>query len=215
MTASLRPTPFDLVLGPAAAERFPLLRRGIESAGRDPRDRDAFALVREVVEFLQELRPDDGLGAAVDGLLAFVHAAYLFWLDGAETVVVGERRLTDRLAEAAASAGRGREGRTVYVQLPPLRVWGLPVEAGPPEPLDGWFGSRAGNQVSLLAVFGLHPGREGFTAVPAAGGRPVGLVREDGTPLFSPRLEGGGAAGLFSIAGQEELLELAWRLEEE
>ena len=209
-----RPTPFDLVLGPAAVERFPLLRRGIEAAGRDPRDRDAFALVREVVEFLHELRPDEGLGEAVDGLLAFVHAAYLYWLDGSLIVEVSEARLTERLAGAAPAAERGQEGRTVYVQLPPLRVWGLPVEEGAPEPLDGWFAARAGESLSLLAVFGLHPGREGFTAVPVAGSRPAGLAREDGTPLFAPRLEGGSAAGLHSITGQEELLELAWRMEE-
>lgn len=214
MTAPSRPTPFDLVLGPVAVERFPLLLRGIESAGRDPRDRDAFALVREVVELLHELRPDEGLGSAVDGLVAFVHAAYLFWLDGAETRVVSDRHLTERLAGSAPAAGHGREGRTVYVQLPPLRVWGTAVDEGPPEPLDGWFASRAGGELSLLAVFGLHPGREGFTAVPAAGARPAGLVRENGTPLFAPHFEGGDAAGLHSVTGREELLELAWRLEE-
>ena len=37
------------------------------------------------------------------------------------------------------------------------------------------------------------------------------LARDDGSPLFAPTLPGGKAAGLHSIAGEEELLELGWR----
>jgi hypothetical protein len=37
------------------------------------------------------------------------------------------------------------------------------------------------------------------------------LVRPDGSAPFSPVLPGGGAAGLYSIVGVEELLELAAR----
>ena len=37
------------------------------------------------------------------------------------------------------------------------------------------------------------------------------LERPDGTALFSPALAGGQAAGLYSIVGAEELLELGWR----
>lgn len=212
MNIAARPTPFDLVFGAAAGERFPVLRRGLEAAGVDARDRDAFALVREVAEFLRELRPDEGLGEAVDGLVGFVHAAYLYWLDGSATVAVSEERLAERLATPPGGEVVGMGERTVYVQLPPLRVWGTPVAGAAPEPLDGWFARPSGERLSLLAIFGLHPGREGLTAAPAEGPRPGALRREDGSPLFAPRLEGGRAAGLFSVAGEEELLELAWRL---
>ena len=41
-----------------------------------------------------------------------------------------------------------------------------------------------------------------------------GLARADGSALFAPTLEGGEAAGLASIQGEEELLELAWRVED-
>ena len=37
-------------------------------------------------------------------------------------------------------------------------------------------------------------------------------MAQDGSPLFGPRLAGGDVAGLHSIAGREELLELGWRL---
>jgi hypothetical protein len=47
--------------------------------------------------------------------------------------------------------------------------------------------------------------------VEAAGPRQSNLARPDGSPLFSPVMPGGDAAGLHSIAGGEELLELGWR----
>ena len=54
-----------------------------------------------------------------------------------------------------------------------------------------------------------RPGRlqRGRDRGPAAGA----LERPDGTPLFSPVLAGGQAAGLYSLVGREELLELGWR----
>ena len=102
--------------------------------------------------------------------------------------------------------------RSRYVQLPPLRVWAAPVEGGASEPLDGWFAYRSGDDLSVLAIFGLHPGRAGFTAVEVGGPRPAHLERVDGSPLFSGTLPGAERAGLASVVGAEELLELAWRL---
>jgi hypothetical protein len=43
------------------------------------------------------------------------------------------------------------------------------------------------------------------------GDRPEALARPDGSALFAPTLPGGSAAGLYSITGEEELLELGWR----
>jgi hypothetical protein len=69
----------------------------------------------------------------------------------------------------------------------------------------------AGDRLNVLGIFGLRPGRDGFTAVEVAGPRPHELRRADGTPLFSPVLTGGEAARLHSLVGAEELLELGWR----
>ncbi len=210
-----RPTPFTLVFGGIAEERFPHLRDGIAAAGRDPHDRDGFLLVREVVELLQELRPEAGLGPAVDALVGFVHRAYLYWMDGARTAVVHEEALRAILAgrPEASPGGSAAAGATRYIQLPARRVWGVPVAGAPPEPLDGWFVTVNGEVLSLLAVFGIHRGRDGFTSVEVDGPRPRSLRRPDGTPLFTPALAGGREAGLHSVEGMEELLELAWRLE--
>ncbi len=210
-----RPTPFTLVFGGIAEQRFPRVRDGIAAAGRDPHDRDAFLLVREVVELLQDLRPEAGLGSGVDALVAFVHRAYLYWVDGARTAVWHEEALRAALADRSAAPPDPPEAAagTRYVQLPGRRVWGVPVAGAPPEPLDGWFVTRTSDRLSLLAVFGLHRGRDGFTAVEVDGPRPHPLRRPDGSPLFAPALAGGREAGLYSIEGMEELLELAWRVE--
>lgn len=210
-----RPTPFSLVFGRLAAERFPAFRQALADAGRDPRDRDAFLLVREVNQLMQELRPDEGFGEGVAALAALVHASYLFWLEGEQVVAIDDSAFTRLVAPRPDDRGvtpRRAAGR--YVQLPSLRVWGTPVEGAAPEPLDGWFATPREDALSVVAVFGLHPGREGLTVVEVTGTVPRGLARADGSVLFAPTLEGGEAAGLASIQGEEELLELAWRVEE-
>jgi len=210
-----RPTPFSLVFGRLAAERFPALGQAIAEAGRDPRDRDAFLLVREVNQLMQELRPDEGFGEGVAAMAALVHASYLFWLDGERVVTIDESAFTRLVAPRQDDRGAtSRRPAGGYVQLPSLRVWGTPVEGAAPEPLDGWFAMPREDALSVVAVFGLHPGREGLTVVEVTGTTPRGLARADGSALFAPLLEGGDAAGLASIQGEEELLELAWRVEE-
>ena len=209
-----RPTPFALLFGSSAPERFPGLRAGLAAAHCPPEDRDAFVLVREVVELLRELRPDEGMGAAVHGLVALLHYSYLFWATGERVRAVSDAELAELVASSESDGvptSQPPDRATRYVQLPPLRVWATPVAGQPAEPLDGWFETRAGDRLSLLAVFGLNPAREGLTAVELAGSRAAELRRGDGTPLFAPLLAGGGAAGLVSLAGEEELLELAWR----
>ena len=66
----------------------------------------------------------------------------------------------------------------------------------------------------VLGIFGLRADRPGFSAVEATGARAARLTREDGTTLFSPTLPGGAEAGLRSIIGEEELLELGWRTQD-
>lgn len=215
MTVSLRPTPFSLAFGDLAAERFPAIDHAIAGSRVDPRDRDAFLLLREVSQLVRELRPDEGLGReGVEALAALVHAAYLFHREGEPIVPVDDETLRRLVSEPPgrrpAPVSPRRPG---YVQLPLLRVWGVAMEGAPAEPLDGWFVTGRETGLSLVAVFGLHPGREGFTVVEASGLPPEELRRPDGTALFAPLLAGGATAGLASLSGAEELLELAWRVE--
>ena len=45
-----------------------------------------------------------------------------------------------------------------------------------------------------------------------AGPRPTSPARPDGSALFAPVMTGGAPAGLASLTGGEELLELGWRV---
>lgn len=204
--------PFTLAYGPYVPARFTDIRSALGAEGIDPFDRDAWSIARPVAELLRELRPDEGLGEAVADLLALTHAAFLFWQEGERRINLSRPSL-DQLVQAPAVPPGGPGGRTAYYAgLPPGRVWGTPVPAAQPEPLEGWFATAAGDRLEVVAVFGLLPGRPGFTVARAEGRPPGALARADQSPLFSPVLPGGAAAGLWSVVGGEELLELGWRV---
>lgn len=208
-----RPTPFDLVFRQSAAEVFPNIRGALEQAGYDPTDRDSFLMVREVVTLLHDLRPEEGLGEGIDQLAALVHHAYLFWAADAPVIEVSAERLSGLLGTRAGPGEDSDPPPAYYASMPPQRIWAQVIPEHPPEPLDGCFVHRLGDGTALrvLGVFGIHPEREGFSVVEAVGRQPLASERPDGSALFDPTLEGGKAAGLYSITGEEELLEFGWR----
>src|SRR4051812_43978567 len=210
---SRRPTPFDLVFGDTAEQTFAGIGEALSQAGIDPRHRDAFLMTREVVALVRELRPEQGLGEGIDQLAALVHHSYLFWAAGRPTAELPAEHLGDLLATPPPDYTASEEPPAYYVQLPERRIWAETVTGAPPEPLDGCFVHPSPDEglLRVLGVFGLQPERAGFTVVEVAGSRPAGLLRADGTALFSPTLPGGVAARLFSLSGGEELLELGWR----
>jgi hypothetical protein len=210
-----RPTPYDVAFGAEAEERFARIRASLASGGRDAHDADAFVLDREVITYLRELVPEEGVGEGIAQHVALLHHAYLYWAEGGWLVRPSRHRAGQLLGAAPASQSSA-EGAALplafYLQLPERLVWGELEPGQPHQPLDGVFvrpWPRDGD--FLLAIFGLHADREGFSVVDADGYREADLVRADGSALFSPTLPGGAAAGLFSIVGGEELLELAVR----
>jgi hypothetical protein len=207
-----RSSPFELVFRYTISTSFPAIQAALKGPGQDPRDRDAFLMIGDVIMLLRELRPAEGLGEGIDQLAALVHHAYLFWDAGERTVEVDDNRLPELLGTVQVSDQQNVSA--TYAQLPERRIWGAPVPDAPQEPLDGCFiyGSPEDRSLHVLGVFGVHPERAGFSVVEVVGERPRALVRADGSALFSPVLPGGQAAGLFSITGEEELLELSWRL---
>lgn len=210
---SPRPTPYDLVFGDIAARTFPQIQAALSRAGEDPRDRDAFLMTPEAITLLRELRPEEGMGEAIDQLAALIHHAYLFWAGGCNAITVQGQDLEALLAGSPPIADENPEPGAYYFQVPERRVWAEAVHGSAPEPLDGCFVSNfpEGTSLRVLGVFGVRPDRLGFTVVEVTGARPIGLTRSDGTDLFSPTLPGGAAAGLYSLASGEELLELGWR----
>jgi hypothetical protein len=210
---ALRPTPYDVAFGPPAEARFQRIRRSLEASGRDPHDQDAFVLDREVVAYLRELVPEEGVGEAVGEHLALLHHAYLYWAEGGWLLRPSRGRTARLLAAGSSGAGGGSIApRAYYVQLPERLLWAELGPGEPHQPLDGLFVRPwPDGGYFVLAVFGVHPDREGFTVVDLDGFREGELVRSDGTALFAPVLPGGEAAGLHSLVGEEELLELAAR----
>ncbi|HKP28712.1 MAG TPA: hypothetical protein VJU15_04895 [Gemmatimonadales bacterium] len=202
---------FDFGLDENMLRMFEAVRDALEKEGVDPFDRDAFLMHRSVVELVHGGRPAGGFGNAIDELTALIHLIFLFWLDGQHVVELSQGEL-----DVVMGDFRRPDGPTVrqcvFVGVPGRRVWGSPTEAGP-EPLDGWYAARRDDRLLVAAQFGGRPDRDGLTIVAVDGPEPAGLVREDGTPLFSPTLPGGARAGLYSLTGMEELLALAWRVE--
>ena len=205
-----RPTPFDLVFDPIADDRFPAIRDALAGSGRDPRDRDAFLMEKASVSLVRELRPEDGLGDGMDQLVALVHHAYLFWAGGQRVRSI-DRAGLDLMLEIELPAGLNDDALAWYLQLPERRVWAQALEDSAHEPLDGIFVHRApAGDLRVLGVLGVHADRDGFTVVEAIGEYAPGVMREGSSP-FSSVLPGGQAAGLYSIAGAGELIELGWR----
>lgn len=215
-----RPHPFTLVFGELAAEKFPAVR---DALGGDLR-LEHFLMTPAAVELLHELRPDEGLGDAVDDFVAFVHAAVCFWDAGERTVLLVERDVRSAM-EGGGRRTEGGEGEesppsstlhpplSMYFQLPPRIVWSRVEGSDFHEPLDGWFAIAEGEDLRVVACLGVHPERPGLSVLTAVGPKPVALRREDGTAPFSPTMEGGAEAGLHSVADADELLWLAWRSE--
>ena len=221
----MRATPFSLAFG-EIEPRFPAIAEALQQDGAAPTDRDRFVLLEPVGRLLREIVPEDAGADALEAHVLLLHHAYLYWAaeqrvyqisEDALRRAVDEKRITTLLPHAAQ-----------YLQLPELRVWGTPNEASPPEPLDGMFVSAAPSQtdgagaISVLAIFGMRPDRPGFSAVglegradsddAAQGEIEIAAARDDGTAPFAPKLAGGSAAGLYSVANAAELLLLTCRL---
>ncbi|MGH7702450.1 MAG: hypothetical protein ACREMO_05120, partial [Gemmatimonadales bacterium] len=141
---------------------------------------------------------------------------YLFWSEGSRSFRLARSGMEALLAGQGLPDDSSAAGapRAYYIQFPERLWWAELTEGEPPEPLDGlfvrpWPGPGAG--LFALGVFGLHPGRAGFSVVDVEGYRPEQLERVDGSPLFASVLPGGIAAGLRSLVGEDEMLELAAR----
>lgn len=206
-----RPTPYDIAFGHSAEERFARIRQSLADGGRDPHDLDAFVLDREVVTYLRELVPEEGIGSAIEQHIALLHHAYLYWAEGSILVQPTRDRVVRLLRDSRPAAGNNPP-RAYYLQLPERLLWGSLEPNEPHQPLDGLFlRPFPDGGCFVIAIFGMHPGSDGFTVVDIDGYPEPDLARTDGSPLFAPVLPGGEAAGLFSITGGEELMELAIR----
>lgn len=202
----MRPHPFTLVFDTLAEAHFPAIR---DAVGNTP-SLDQFLLAEATVELLQALRPEEGIGDAMDDFVAFSHAAFRYWAAGAITQEI-ELSATRALCIGDEVPPHSAPTVAQYIQVSPRLIWAQLGEDTLHEPLDGWFLFPEGDGVRLVACFGVHAERPGLSVVSVAGSAPGRVARPDGTPLFGPTMTGGEVAGLHAVASPEELLLLAWR----
>src|SRR5215208_5483991 len=119
--ATPRPTPFDLAFGDTTDTIFRDIRGALSRSGTEPRSRDAFLMIREVVSLLRELRPDEGLGEGIDQLAALLHHSYLFWESEEPVMAISAGRLADLLESAPPEIGL--PGSAYYAAMPEHRIW--------------------------------------------------------------------------------------------
>ena len=217
-----RPTPFALVFGEFAHQRFPAIAELLQKAEQSSADHDAFVLLAPVGQLLREMAPEDRTPEELEAHVRLLHHGYRHWAAGGWVYQIGAA-VFDRVVRAG-SVSSHLAHPALYLQLPEHRVWGSPAPEAPPEPLDGMFVTETAEpgEVAVLGIFGMRPGRPGFSAVaveghadsvePEADELEVIVAREDGTPAFAPLLAGGEAAGIYSIANAGELLLLTCRL---
>jgi hypothetical protein len=203
----------DLGIDQNTRRVFESIREALTADGVDAFDRDAFLMHRSVVQLIHGGRPPEGVGDAIDELTAWTHLAFLCWAGGEQVIEVRGDSLEPLLQGDVQSAEPPNRRTAYYVALARRRIWGVPTDLGP-EPLDGWFAARTGERLMVAALFGGRPDRGGASVVAIEGPDPGTLIREDGSPVFSSTLTGGARAGLYSLTGMEELLALAWRVEQ-
>jgi hypothetical protein len=207
-----RTTPFDLVFQELAERRFPALRESVERSGIDLDDPDAFVLDPEVARLLRDLVPDEAPSHALPQHIMLLHHAFLFWRAGRICFRMGHRSTRDLLSASPIPPSTPvAPPSACYIQFPERLLWGRLAPDEPHEPFDGMFLRPRAGGFFLLGIFGVHRGRGGFSVVDAEGYRPEVLEREDGTLPFSPIMPGGATSGLHSLAGENELFELAAR----
>jgi hypothetical protein len=218
----MRATPFALAFS-EIEPRFPAIAEALQQDGAAVTDRDRFVLLEPVGRLLKEIVPEGAGPDALEVHALLLHHAYQFWAAEQPVYEISDEVLSRAALEERMTTELPRPAQ--YLQLPELRVWGTPDEASPPEPLDGMFVSKAASgdgAIDVLAIFGMRPDRPGFSAVglegradpddPTASEIEIAAAREDGSAPFAPKLAGGTAAGLYSVANAGELLLLTCRL---
>jgi hypothetical protein len=202
--------PLELVFSRFTGTLFPAIQKAMEQGGVDPTDRDAFLLLPDVIELMEALRPDEGIGEGMDYLVALGHHAYLTWDAGSLMLPLAPDETEAMLGGGPAPEPDPSDvARAYYAQFPEHRIWAAVVGDAAAEPLDGCFvHTTSGGILRVLGIFGLRPDRIGFSAVETFGPRPQWSARADGAPLFSSTL---GAGHLHSLVEGDELLELGWR----
>ncbi len=222
-----RLTPYELILLPLEATRFPEIRAEAEHRQVDTRRRDQFVLLGHVGATLDEIVPDDAPPDAMEEYAELLYHGFQFWTFGRRLYVLGDG-ITERLT-SPTFAMRDWEiagPPSAYVQLPYQKAWGRVDAEAPYEPIDGFFlvvdetapAPDAGIHLRLQLVLGLRAERPGVSLISyrtdldahAGALRAVRPTRDEGA-AFSNAIPGGERKGYRTLATVGELEALALR----
>jgi hypothetical protein len=208
----IRLHPFELVFSDYASTFFPEIRaeapeRAINLA--------TMAKLQSAQRLLRELGSPDLAeedAGAVGEYLALVFAAYRYWEAEEPTLSVSKDKLI-RAIQDQPTQGIAAHHDACYLEFPERWFWATIGEGQPHEPLDGMFVVSTGPDtgITVVAILGLRPGREGFSQITVTGGADA-VAAASGTmrdPPFGPVMDGGLAAGFKSVTSDGELLYLA------
>ena len=149
---------------------------------------------------------------AVTEYLALVFAAYRYWEAGESTLSIDKDKLT-RAIQQPPMQGLAAHHDACYLEFPERWFWATIGEGQPHEPMEGMFvvSTRPHADITVVAILGLRPGREGFSQVTVTADADA-VTAASATmrdPPFAPVMEGGVAAGFKSVTSDGELLYLA------
>lgn len=210
--SATRLTPFELVFADRL-DAFETIKADATRLGRDPRSPIDFPNVPATQRMLDAVESEELVAAeplAAAEYLALLYASYRFWDAGRVVIPVARDPLAARLTVDPPARRPQIPAGACYLQLPERWFWAQIAEGAPHEPLDGMFVAAAprDEQITTLAVFGLHPERAGFGQISVSVHPDDVTAARDAAPAprFVPTLPGGEAAQLHSIASVGELL---------
>jgi len=206
-----RAYPWTALVEALGEARFDAIREALAAAGTDPLDRDAFLLPAAVGRVLRDLVPADAPAEAVTSYGALLHMLYLHWDRGWPVRSLDRPALVSLLATPPAAPTTAATPGVCYLQLPERLVWAAPAPGAAHEPMDGLFTALEPTRLSVLAILGFRPERQGFTTIEAGASVPWPAPRErpEGSTPFATVLPAGERMGLFSVVSPEELVALA------
>ncbi len=208
----IRLHPFELVFSDYAGTFFPEIRA---EAPKGAMNLAAMAGLQSTQRLLRELGSPDLAekdAGAVGEYLALVFAAYRYWEAEEPTLSIDKDKLT-RAIQHPPVQGFAVHHDACYLEFPERWFWATIGEGQPHEPLEGMFvvSTRPHTGITVVAILGLRPGREGFSQITVTAGADA-VAAASATmrdPPFAPVMEGGVAAGFKSVTSDGELLYLA------
>ncbi len=207
-----RTHPFDMVFAELAKTFFPRIREEAPDTSIDLATLTRLPTAQRLLRDLGSPELAEADPQAITEYLALLFVAYRYWAAGKHTLWVDRDKL-EAAIDSESTNVPVVEHDACYLMFPERWYWATIGDDQPHEPLDGMFVVRAKSQAELTvaAILGLRPGRDGFSQITVTGGADdvAGAASDMRDPPFAPAMDGGAQAGFKSVTTEGELLHLA------